>query len=82
MPFILRQLPFGDVSWPSHSPELNMCDYSWRGHLKEKVFQHKLCSTDDLKAAICTAVMRETLEQVWKTFPESIKNCLMEDGHH
>ena len=55
---------FGDVNWPSHSPDLTSPDFFLWGYLKEKVFVNKLQSSMELKENITREISPETLEKV------------------
>ena len=44
---------FGDVSWPSRSPDLSMCDYFFLwGCFKSRVYEGKPRTLEELKGAI------------------------------
>jgi hypothetical protein len=42
---------FGDIQWPSNSPELTAADFLW-GYLKAQVFTHNLPDINSIKNAI------------------------------
>jgi hypothetical protein len=42
---------FGDIQWPSNSPDLTAADFLW-GYLEARVFTHTLPDINSLKNAI------------------------------
>jgi hypothetical protein len=42
----------GTIEWPARSPDLNACDFFLWGYLKNKVYEKKPRTTEDLKRNI------------------------------
>jgi hypothetical protein len=67
---------FGDLTWPSHSPDLTAPDYFWWGYMKEKVFANRLHTIEELK----TAIHREI--RTMDAFPRRLQQCMHVGGGH
>ena len=64
---------FFDISWPSHSPDLNPCDWFLWGFLKDSLFKPGKTYQDvnELQVAITdclTAISKDTLSSVFDCF--------------
>ena len=76
---------FGDVNWPSRSPDLTSPDFFLWGYLKEKVFVKKLQSSMELKENITREIREvspETLEKVMAEVFKRAEICEAENGRH
>ena len=68
---------FGDVQWPSSSPDLTAADLLW-GYLEVKVFTHTLPDINSLKNAIrqdIVNVTQDTLRRVMASVPGRWQEC-------
>ena len=76
---------FGDVPWPTHSPNLSTCDFFLWGYLKSRVYTHKPRTLNDLKEAIrqeICPINRQLLARVMDAVKERLENYIQEDGRH
>ena len=76
---------FGDVLWPSRSPDLSTCDVFLWGYLKSRFYTHKPRTLNDLKEAILQEIRpidRQLLVCVMDDFKKRLENCIQEDGRH
>jgi len=76
---------FGDIPWPTRSPDLTTCDFFLWGYLKSYVYTHKPRTLSDLKEVIreeLATIDREILERVYADFQRRLENCIQESGHH
>jgi hypothetical protein len=48
---------FGDVPWPTRSPDLSLCDFFLWGSLKDRVYAHNPRNLNELKDAIQQEVL-------------------------
>ena len=62
---------FGNIHWPSWSPDLSMCNYFLWGHLKACVYEHKPCKLEELKEAIYEQVFQINRSMIKKVYPTS-----------
>jgi hypothetical protein len=70
---------FGDIQWPSNSPDLNVADFFVRGYLKAQVFTHTLPVINSLKNVILqeiSNVMQDTLRRIMTSVPGRWQQCL------
>jgi hypothetical protein len=51
---------FGDIQWPSNSPDLTAADFFLWGYLKAQVFTHTLPDINSPKNAICQEIVNVT----------------------
>jgi hypothetical protein len=75
---------FGDIQWPSSSPDLTAVDFLW-GYLKAQVFTHTLPDTNSLKNAIrqeIAHVTQDTVRDVMTIVPGRWQQCLDCHGGH
>jgi hypothetical protein len=76
---------FGDLTWPSCSPDLTAPDYFLWGYLKEKVFANRLHTIDELKTVIhheIHAIPRDMLQCVMDAFMRRLQQCIHVAGGH
>ena len=76
--------PRGDIGWPPHSPDLTPCDFLLWGHIKSRVYQHRLANLE-LKAAITheiNAIPQDMVEREMANFRERLQNCIDIGGRH
>lgn len=62
-----------------------MCDYFLWGHLRARVYEHKLRTLEELREAIrveVAAIDRPMLERVEANFRDRHQHCINENGHH
>ena len=75
----------GDVVWPARSPDLSICDFLLWGHLRGKVFQHRLHTFDELKNQIredIAAVLSEMCRNAVESLKNRLHQCIAGGGHH
>ena len=63
---------FGDIQWPSNSPDLTAADFFLWGYFKAQVFTHTLPDINSLKNAIrqeTVIVTQDTLRRVMASVP-------------
>ena len=76
---------FGDVLWPERSPDLSSCDYFLWGYLKQKVYETRPTTTDDLKVRIrqeIAAITPALLRRVSENFSARLRMCIANGGRH
>ena len=76
---------FGDIQWPSNSPDLTAADFFLWGYLKAQVFTHTLLDINSLKNAIrqeTANVTQDTLRRVMASVPGRWQQCLDCHGGH
>lgn len=76
---------FGDITWPSRSPDLSVCDFFLWGYLKHKVYQTKPRNLNALKERITEeiqAITQPMLERVLNNFFKRLEQCRLVQGHH
>lgn len=81
---ISRFFPF---SWPSHSPDLNVCDYFLWGYLKDKIFLpgRRYSSIDELKEAILrpfSDISNEMRQIAIDDIFSRAESCISANGKH
>ena len=75
---------FGDIHWPSQSPDLSMCNYFLWDHLKACVYEHKPHTLKEPKETICKEIAqinRAMIEKVYANFGEHFQKCITDNGH-
>lgn len=75
----------GDISWPARSPDLAPCDFFLWGYLKEKVYQCKPRTIEDLKERIKDEINNippTMLNKVMESFETRLKECIANGGRH
>jgi hypothetical protein len=76
---------FGDIQWPSNSPDLTAADFFLWGYLEAQVFIHALTDINSLKNAIhqeIAKVTQDTLRRVVASVPGRWQQCLYCRGGH
>lgn len=76
---------FGDIPWPSRSPDLTVCDYFLWGYLKSKVYINKPRNIQELKDSIrqeIATVGEEMLGRAMQNFEERLQECVQKEGRH
>lgn len=76
---------FGDIPWPSRSPDLSVYDVLLWGCLKLKVYQTKVRHLNYLRGGITEEVQVITqpmLERVLNSFFKRLIKCRLVQGHH
>jgi hypothetical protein len=76
---------FGDIQWPSNSPDLTAADIFLWGYLKAQVFTHTLPDINSLKNAIrqeIANVTQDTLRRIMASVPGRWQQCLDYHGGH
>ena len=73
---------FGDINWPSRSPDLTSPNFFLWRYLKEKVFVNKPQSLIELKENITREIRPETLEKVMAEVIKRAQICEAENGRH
>ena len=76
---------FGDISWPSRSPDLSSCDFFLWGWLKARVYEDKPRTLLELKESIRQHIAQiddDLLKRVDANFRTRLQHCINENGHH
>ena len=77
---------YGDITWPTRSPDLLTCDFFLRGYLKSQVFKAPAPHTvQELKHRIHQEVKRipvEMLQRVMGDVRKRLTECLERNGGH
>ena len=76
---------FGDIQWPSNSPDLTAADFFLWGYLNAQVFTHALPDINSLKNAIrqeIANVTQDTLCRVMASVPGRWQQCHDCHGGH
>jgi hypothetical protein len=76
---------FGDIQWPSDSPDLTAADLFLWGYLKAQVFTHTLPDINSFKNAVhqeIVNVTQDTLHRVMASVPGRWQQCLDCHGAH
>lgn len=91
MEFLRRTFPtrvisrFGDVTWPSRSPDLTIPDFFLWGFLKARVYINKPRTIQELKEAIrqeINGIPRDMLAKSVASFKERLQQCIQAAGDH
>lgn len=91
MEFLRRTFPtrvisrFGDVTWPSRSPDLTIPDFFLWGFLKARVYINKPRTILELKEAIrqeINGIPRDMLAKSVASFKERLQQCIQAAGDH
>jgi hypothetical protein len=76
---------FGDVNWPTRSPDLSAPDYFLWGYVKSKVYKTHSANIDDLKQRIrecLQGIPNAMLQHVMASMPSRLQECVeQQDGH-
>jgi transposase len=73
----------GEIAWPPRSPDLTPPDFFLWGVLKERVYQLKARTIDDLKATIANEIRKVPLElcqKVCRSVPSRLEKCMSLDA--
>ena len=76
---------FGDLCWPSRSPDLSVCDFFLWGYLKSRVYISKPRTIDQLKSSIREEIQRlptTMLHKSMQSFQERLRMCVQKRGSH
>jgi hypothetical protein len=76
---------FGDIQWPSNSPDITAADFFLWGYLKAQIFTHTLPDINSLKNAIrqeIANVTQDNLRLVMACVPGRWQQCLDCHGGH
>jgi hypothetical protein len=76
---------FGDVNWPSRSPDLSPPDFFLWGYLKNRVYRNSPTSLQDLKNKITSEIQDinvATLRAVMQAMLKKMQECLEAEGAH
>lgn len=71
--------------WPPRSPDLTPLDFFLFGHLKNKVFQNRIHTVDELQQAITREIQNVSanqLQNVFESMKRRVNSCLENEGHH
>ena len=76
---------FGDIAWPTRSPELAVPDFFLWGFLKDRVFRRRMMAIQELKQAIVDEV--EAIDQdlrrcAYSNFQTRLQQCIDVNGGH
>ena len=75
----------GGIEWPSHSPELNPCDFFSWDYIKDHCYSENPTTTEDLMEAIrktVNGISDEILSKVLYSFWKTNDCCSSGDGEH
>ena len=77
----------GSIEWPPRSPDLSPLDFFVQGMLKNRVYQEKFTTIDQLKSAIEREVSvidadKDLLCKVCSSVTNRIKECIDANGAH
>ena len=76
---------FGDIAWPARSPDLTAPDFFLWGFLKDRVFQWRIMTIQEMKEAIFdefTAIDGDLVRRVYGNFRTSLQKCIDITGGH
>lgn len=76
---------FGDITWPSNSPDLTAPDFFLWGYLKQKVYERRPQTIQDLKMRISEEIESigpELLRRVMQNFRQRLQYCIEAQGGH
>ena len=68
---------FGDIAWSARSPELTVPDFFLCGFLKDRVFQRRIMTIQELKQAIVDDVAA-TDEDLRRSMYGNFQTCLQQ----
>jgi len=76
---------FGDIAWPAWSPDLTVPDFFLWGFLKDRVFQRRIMTIQELKRAIVdevSATEEDLRRRVYGNFQTCLQQCTdVNEGH-
>ncbi|PSN43721.1 hypothetical protein C0J52_13997 [Blattella germanica] len=76
---------FGDIPWPSCSPDLSIPDFFLWGYLKQNVYMRRLRTLQELKEAIIEEVAnidRDLLQKMFGSFRKRSQESVDCNGRH
>ena len=76
---------FADIAWPDRSPDLTKPDFFLWGFLKDRVFQWRIMTIQEIKEAIFdefTAIDGDLGRRVYGNFQTSLQQCIDITGGH
>ena len=76
---------FGDIHWPSRSPDLTPPDYFLWGYLKDRVYRNKPQTLQQLKENIrreVAVISNALLHCVMRSMFERAEECCRRSGEH
>ena len=75
---------FGDIAWPAQSPDLTVPDFFLRGFMKDRVFQWRIMTIQELKQAILdeVAAIDDLRRRVYCNFQTRLQQCIDVNGGH
>lgn len=76
---------FGDITWPANSPDLTAPDFFLWGYLKEKVYERRPNTIQELKIRILEEINNigaELLKRVMQNFRCRLQKCIDNQGSH
>ena len=75
---------FGDIVWPARSPDLTVPDFFLWGFLKDRVFQWRIMTIQELKQAIAdeVAAIDDLRRRVYGNFQTRLQQCIDVNGGH
>ena len=77
--------PFGDIAWSARSPDLTVPDFFLWGFLKDRVFQWRIITIQELKQAIVDEVAatdEDLRRRVYGNFQTRLQQCIDVNGGH
>ena len=76
---------FSDIAWPARSPDLTVPDFFLWGLLKDRVFQWRIMTIQELKQAIVdevAAIDEDLRRRVYGNFQTSLQQFIDVNGGH
>ena len=76
---------FGDIYWPSRSPDLIPVNFFLWGYLKDKLYVGRPQTTEELKQSIrteITAIQVDMLSCTFRDMRNRALECFSRDGEH
>jgi len=76
---------FGEIPWPTTSPDLSVCDFFLWGYLKNRVYTTRPRRLDELKQRIqeeIRGIPAEMLQQAMGNLNGRLKKCVRTGGRH
>ena len=73
------------TAWPARSPELTVPDFFLWGFLKDRVFQRRIVTIQELKQAIVdevAAIDEDLRRRVYGKFQTRLQQCIDVNGGH
>ena len=75
----------GGIDWPPYSPDINPCDFFLWGYLKEKVYQRRPRTLEDIRKAIIAEIdeiTQEMISNVISGFKSRLEELVDSNGAH